>query len=149
MHYKACAAYCTKAMSDPNNIRYYGDGTPHWTIEKLAVLDHGLELIWLDTHGGKVFYDREVLYGPTEVGSVMYIVTAMMNAIHDVKSEANREMTPTEIAKEFGLGASTVRKYIHDHEDDLVALGVIRKADKRTWLCKRGWAINVWVQRLR
>lgn len=148
MPYKACAAYAATVIRNPENYRYNFDGSVRWVVENLEILNSKMPIIDLGGVGGGVRYYPDYLY-PEIYGPAMYIVTAMQNAVSEIKAEAAREMTTAEIEAEFGLKRGVVRKYIHDHIENLIEIGAIRKADKRTWLCKRGWAKNVWVQRVR
>jgi|SRR5690554_1796154 len=152
MHYKAVASYATKVIKDPANYYYTGNGRPVWhNIENLAIHDTvgGIELIKFDKHGGNVNTWIDYVQGHNHYGPLMYIIRAMENAVSEIKLDAEHEMTPSEIAKEFGLGSSTVRKAIHENEEILTEIGAIRKADGRTWMVKRGYALYKWGGRSR
>ena len=56
----------------------------------------------------------------------------------------NHVLTPAEIEKKYKLGAGTVRQYLTRHSDEMVARGVLRKADARTWIMLSSEAQKIW-----
>ena len=51
-------------------------------------------------------------------------------------------MTPAEIESSFGLSAGTVRQWLNKNTQKLA--GIARKADDRTWILDRDFAIKKW-----
>lgn len=145
MTYKGAAAYASTVIKNPANWKYtplgvsWRDGLDvtiyHMTYPLVRMLSYG-QVEWEQS-----FVDA------TNAGPIMYIVAAMRNAVAEVRAEANREMTPAEIELEFGLKRGVVRKAIFDKQDHWIERGCIRKADSRTWLCKRHWALAKWGQK--
>lgn len=142
-HYKQVAAYCTAAITAPENIRYYFDGEPLWIMENLIVIDHSVPVVEFEKRGGGVRYypdyTTQATYGP-----VKYVVRAMMNAVKSVRENAMQEMTNALIEKEFALAHGTVHQYIRDCKFDIVNRGIVRETDTHEWVCRRGWALSVW-----
>jgi hypothetical protein len=56
----------------------------------------------------------------------------------------NGVTTPAEIEKTYGLGAGTVRQYIKNNRERMIADNVLRRADRRTWLLDRKFAQKKW-----
>lgn len=151
MHYKAAAKYAAQIILDPSNIRFDGWGKPYWNSNKVPggirlYDDVKFEVGGFSWWKGWTYFEpvREI---PQMYYALMYVLKAMENARAEVMEMANQEMTPIEIAREFGLSESTVRKYIHQHREWLLENKVVRQADQRTTLCKRGWALNRWGQK--
>ena len=144
MHFKAAATYAAKIIRDVQNVSYDGYGNPRWSKQGFHLSLHdetGYEVATFGWRG--ISYDTVIEGDAAMWAAVQYVIAAMRNAKRDVLEDARREMTPSEIEKEFGLARGTVRKYINEHKE-LVKIGVVRKADARTWLVKRGWVLYRW-----
>jgi hypothetical protein len=142
MHFKAVAAYAAKVITDPKNYQLSCFG-PRWDV-KVMIVEAGasFEIISLNSMG-------EVQYCPdfldqTTWGPAHYIMTAMRNAVDSVKKINDEWITPTEVESRLNLKSGVVRKAIFDHKERLVGLECIKRADKRTWLVKWGWAVGWW-----
>lgn len=146
MHFKATASYAVKIIEAPQNYTFSAWGSPMWKpnrVEDIRIHDAtGTEVARFSWSGIEYYVD--IKWFPELYAAVMYVTAAMREARERVRALGNQEMTPSEIEKEFNLARGTVRKYIHDHREMLMEAGVVRKADQRTLLCKRGWAICRW-----
>ena len=148
MHFKAAASYAVKIIEDPTKIKYDAWGNPYWRevsddFHGIGIYDDCKYEVALFRWDKSVYFE-EIRGIPELYSAVMYVLTAMNNAREKVLADSRRQMTPAEIEKEFRLSRGTVRKYIFDHRQQLESAKVIRQADKRTLLCKRGWAFNRW-----
>lgn len=56
----------------------------------------------------------------------------------------NEVMTPAEIEAAFGLSSGAVRQYLKRHQRRMIADGIARQPDKRTWLIDKQFAVNTW-----
>lgn len=145
MSFKEAAAYAATAITNPGNISWCSDALPRWFDIRLAVRETKTGASWVELHhDGEIVYFPDYVFGEDGYSITMYLVVAMQNAVNEIRQESRREMTPSEIETELGLSRGVVRKYIHGHKVRLLEVGVIRRADGRTWLCKRGWALHVW-----
>lgn len=147
MHYKAAASWIAQAMRNPNHYGYTLDGHVKFNADFMpAIYDNvGTRLVWIkSTTKPATWVGEDLAMGPVEIGQLHYLSQTMLNVLAELRDEGRREATPTEIEKEFGLSAGTVRKYIHDHREHLLKCGAIRQADGRTMLCRHGWAIMQW-----
>ena len=142
-NYKLVAWHAVRAFTNPNNYEYRDDGTPYWT-RGITVYDGGLNIMDIHAYGRKL----KVLSMPdlpqNVYAATRYIVAAVKNAYQDVVNAAKRELTPTEIESEMGLKPGVVRKYIHDHREELETMGVVRHMDQRTIVMQRGKALHIW-----
>lgn len=148
LHYKAIANLAASYIEDPQNYTFTDRAMPTWKEDnfRLAILDK--TQFEVAVYGwGKSFYDTAIEWIPDVYAAAMYVIAAMREAAARVRAIGQQEMTPAEIEREFGLARGTVRKYIFDNRQRLEEKGVIRQADKRTILCKRGWAISRWCAR--
>jgi cation transport regulator ChaC len=142
MHYKAAASYAVKVIEDPKNYWFTAWGSPMWNTRIGIYDDTKTEIAGFGNSTSKYWDAIESI--SSLYAAVMYVFAAMREARQRVIAIGLQEMTPAEIEKEFGLSRGTVRKYIFDNRQALHEVGVIRQADKRTILCKRGWAICRW-----
>lgn len=148
MPHKLAANYAAQIIEDPANYTFDAWATPRWSnafakAGGLRIFDETCTEVATFSWNKSVYYD--VIQGvPWVYAATMYVLTAMNEARARVRAIGQQEMTPAEIEKEFGLSRGTVRKYIFDHRDELFAARVVRQADARTLLCKRGWAIHRW-----
>jgi hypothetical protein len=142
MHFKAAAAYAVKIIEDPKNYWFTAWASPMWNIPLSIFDDTGTEIAGFGSKSSKYWTAIESI--ADLYAAVMYVFAAMREARQRVIAIGQQEMTPAEIEREFGLSRGTVRKYIFDNRQTLEETGVIRQADKRTVLCKRGWAICRW-----
>jgi len=145
MHFKAAASYATKVIEDPANYTFNAWAKPMWTNKVAGIRIHDNVKVEVATFSWDSFQYDTVIEGLGELyAAVMYVFAAMREARANVIAIGQQEMTPAEIEKEFGLKRGVVRKYIFDNRETLERTGVIRQADARTILCKRGWAICRW-----
>ncbi len=145
MHFKAAASCAAKIIEDPANYTFDVWGYPKWQrdFEGVSIYDNTKTEVASFSWGKSAYFD--CIEGIAELyNATMYILAVMREARERVIAIGLQEMTPAEIEKEFGLSRGTVRKYIHDNREVLERTQVIRKADARTILCKRGWAICRW-----
>lgn len=75
---------------------------------------------------------------------IVEIVNSVIDEINSLDDTLNSLMTPSEIQSKYALSDNTVRQYIHNHQDLLIASKKIRKADHRTWLVNAKWAERMW-----
>lgn len=136
-HFKAAAAKAARIYADPQNFYYASTGEPVWK-KTAIVLDETMHVVAEDEG-----YNSAIL-GTPAYPVVMYVLAAGRNAKDSVREAARQEMTPTRIENELGLKPGVVRKYIHDNREKLEDLRVVRYADERTLLMKRGAALNIW-----
>lgn len=149
MHFKTAANYAAKIIEDSANYTFDAWANPRWSNAFSANLGHLGVYDETGTEVATFSWDRSVYYDavrgiPQLYAATMYVLTAMNEARARVRAIGQQDMTPAEIEKEFGLSRGTVRKYIFDHREALIETGVVRRADARTLLCKRGWAIHRW-----
>lgn len=142
MHFKAAASYAAKIVTDPMNYKFTGRGKPMWK-HNIEVMDSSHYLVAKMRTFGDVQYDTVIEHSDI-YPAVQYVMAAIRNAAAEVTALANQEMTPTEIETELNLTPGVVRKYIHDHRTVLEADRIIRHADKRTVLMRRGFALSRW-----
>lgn len=145
MDYKDIAKYAASVIRNFDNLRFDGWGKPSWQGLSLCIRDvqGGVELIRFHSTG-QIDYFPDFLLTRDEYAAAMYVIAAMKSARNEIVADSKREMTPAEIEAEFGLNRGVVRKHLHDHRELLVESGVARQADARTWLIKRGYALNKW-----
>lgn len=145
--YKAIAGIAAKIITTPANYTFESDTTPIWSDEAMLTVydDLGYQLAEMRTDG-HVLYAAEI---PTTAlyGAVMYIVTAIRNAVAKVREVGQTWLSLTEVEATLGLKAGVVRKHINDKQTMLLETGVIRRADQRTWLMKQGYALWFWGKR--
>jgi hypothetical protein len=139
MPYRAAASYAAKIIANPENYTFSFSGEPIWK-HSIEIFDDGCYRV---ATGPDLSWDKIIehtdIYPP-----VQYVLAAMHNAKKEVIALANSEMTPSEIESELRLKSGVVRKYVHDHREQLEADGHIRYADQRTIMVKRGLALNLW-----
>lgn len=145
MHFKAAAAYAVKIIEDSANYYWSAWASPVWKVSPSIHDNAKVEIASMGTRGCQYYDGVELI--PELYAATMYVVAAMREARQRVITIGQQEMTPAEIENEFGLARGTVRKYIFDNRAALEDIQVIRQADKRTILCKRGWAICRWGQK--
>lgn len=138
LHYKSIANKIAHYIA--NNVQYSGDGSPTWN-DFVEIYDE-IEVIHLEHNGDVGIYKDIVL--PNTIGPIMYIVTAMQRAVNEMKIDANQWMTPSEVEKFCDLKPGVVRKHVFDHRNFVESNNLVKKADGRTLLIKRGYALNRW-----
>lgn len=70
------------------------------------------------------------------------MVDALQKEFFSAIASTKNAMTPAEIEKEFNLSSGTVRQYLFQNQD--IDQSLARKADGRTWLINREWAVKRW-----
>ena len=61
-----------------------------------------------------------------------------------VEDNDNEWLTQSEAEREYGLTDSTIRQYVKNHRDEMLAKGTIKQADGRTVLIKRSFVASKW-----
>jgi len=140
--FKAAASYAVKVVTDPANYKFTGHGKPMWK-HSIEIIDASHYQVAKMQLFGETQWDT-VIEHTSIYPAVQYVLASIRNAVSEVTALANQEMAPTEIENELGLNPGVVRKYIHDHREKLEADRIIRHADKRTVLMRRGFVLARW-----